>query len=243
MHVRRHLLPHLGAGTGGRTDPGPGASDVTSLIRTHAAAGRPLSPATLQRVHATLRAALNGAVRRGLLVSNPARVVELPSGQKPHPVVWTPTRIALWQASGIRPAVAVWNRPTNRRVPRLAPPPRASPVRIVPPRRAARAAPRRSGRAAVGRRRLPGENGDRGPPSPPDRQAPGTDSAEERLEQPGDRSGPRNSHAAAGRANRVAGHPPRHERTGRVPLPRPPRHAANGCGSSCRVAGDRARPV
>lgn len=108
MHIRRHLIPHLGRERVAELTPARVQAMFTSLIRTHAAAGRPLSPATLQRIHATLRAALNAAVRRGLLTSNPARFVELPSGQKPHPVVWTPTRIALWQASGIRPAVAVW---------------------------------------------------------------------------------------------------------------------------------------
>ncbi|MGW3964230.1 tyrosine-type recombinase/integrase [Amycolatopsis sp. NPDC005003] len=108
MHTRRHLIPHLGREPVAELTPARLQAMFTSLIRTHAAAGRPLSTATLQRIHATLRAALNAAVRRGLLVSNPARFVELPSGQKPHPVVWTPTRIALWQASGIRPAVAVW---------------------------------------------------------------------------------------------------------------------------------------
>jgi hypothetical protein len=41
----------------------------------------------------------------GLLASNPARFVELPSGDKRHPMVWPRTRIALWQASGIRSAV------------------------------------------------------------------------------------------------------------------------------------------
>jgi len=108
MHVRRHLVPHLGRERVAELTPARLQAMFTSLIRTHAAAGRPLSVATLQRIQATLRAALNAAVRRGLLASNPARFVELPSGQKPQPVVWTPTRIALWQAGGVRPAVAVW---------------------------------------------------------------------------------------------------------------------------------------
>ncbi|MGW5739960.1 tyrosine-type recombinase/integrase [Amycolatopsis sp. NPDC003861] len=108
MHVRRHLIPHLGRERVAELTPTRVQAMFTSLIRTHAATGRPLSPSTLQRIQATLRAALTAAVRRGLLAFNPARLVELPSGQRPHPVVWTPTRIALWQASGIRPAVAVW---------------------------------------------------------------------------------------------------------------------------------------
>jgi integrase len=55
-----------------------------------------------------LRAALNGAIRRGLLSTNPARWVELPSGRRPRAVVWTEPRVALWGATGERPAVAVW---------------------------------------------------------------------------------------------------------------------------------------
>jgi integrase len=59
-------------------------------------------------VKATLRAALNAAVRAGYLAGNPARHVELPPARRPRAVVWTPERIAAWQETGIRPAVAVW---------------------------------------------------------------------------------------------------------------------------------------
>jgi hypothetical protein len=37
----------------------------TAISRQHAAAGTPVSPATLARVRATLRAALNAAIRAG----------------------------------------------------------------------------------------------------------------------------------------------------------------------------------
>lgn len=39
--------------------------------------GRPLSPATIRRIHAVLRSALNTAVRRRLIPYNPAVHVEL----------------------------------------------------------------------------------------------------------------------------------------------------------------------
>lgn len=55
-----------------------------------------------------MRAALNGAIRDGLLADNPARWVELPPRRRPHPVVWTPARVAAWRAGGPRPRVAVW---------------------------------------------------------------------------------------------------------------------------------------
>jgi hypothetical protein len=49
----------------------------TSLAR-HGAAGTPLSAATLSRVRATLRAALNAAIRGGLIHDNSARYLERP---------------------------------------------------------------------------------------------------------------------------------------------------------------------
>jgi integrase len=68
----------------------------------------PLSPATLQKIRGALHAALNGAIRRGLIATNPAHWVELPSGKRPKAVVWTEPRVAHWRATGERPPVAVW---------------------------------------------------------------------------------------------------------------------------------------
>jgi integrase len=47
-----------------------------------------LSPATARRVHATLTSALNQAVRRGLIATNPASLVELPRAPRPEMAVW-----------------------------------------------------------------------------------------------------------------------------------------------------------
>jgi integrase len=47
-----------------------------------------MTPATLARVHATLSAALNTAIRRGL-TGNPLIGVELPRANRPETVVWT----------------------------------------------------------------------------------------------------------------------------------------------------------
>jgi len=44
----------------------------TAIIRQHQALGTPVSAATLNRIRATLRAALNAAMRRGLITGNPA---------------------------------------------------------------------------------------------------------------------------------------------------------------------------
>jgi integrase len=51
--------------------------------------GRPMSPATLKRVHAVLRAALNKAVRQRYLTFNPLLSVELPDVPRPQTTVWT----------------------------------------------------------------------------------------------------------------------------------------------------------
>jgi hypothetical protein len=46
--------------------------------------GRAATPSTLHRIRATLRSALNAAIRDGLLRDNPARFVELPAPRRPH---------------------------------------------------------------------------------------------------------------------------------------------------------------
>ncbi|TNC28020.1 tyrosine-type recombinase/integrase [Amycolatopsis alkalitolerans] len=108
QHIRDYLRPHLGNVPLPELTTGRIQAMFASLQRTSALRGRPLSPATLQRIRACLRTALNGAIRHGLLERNPARWVELPSGQRPRAVVWTPARVAQWQATGQRPPVAVW---------------------------------------------------------------------------------------------------------------------------------------
>ncbi len=80
----------------------------TKLLRSNGTGNKPLSPATLQRIRGVLRAALNGAIRRGLLTQNPARWAELPTGRRPRAVVWSDARVAVWKATGQWPAVAVW---------------------------------------------------------------------------------------------------------------------------------------
>lgn len=128
-HIRRHLIPHLGpirldrlrldhlndmieaiedrtqlARTGGISGSG-GTGGQPAAIR----GGRTVAPATLHRIRATLRKALNDAIRRGLITTNPATHLELPSGRRPKAVVWTPDRTTRWRATGVAPsAVMVW---------------------------------------------------------------------------------------------------------------------------------------
>jgi integrase len=54
---------------------------------------RPLSPMTVKHVHATLRTALNSAVRRRLIPYNPALPIELPEVTRTPVVVWTPAQV------------------------------------------------------------------------------------------------------------------------------------------------------
>src|SRR5207248_5086211 len=68
----------------------------------------PPAPATLHRIRATLRGALNAAIRQGLIRDNPARHIELPTPRRPQALVWTDHRVAAWRERGERSAVAVW---------------------------------------------------------------------------------------------------------------------------------------
>ncbi|WP_262391736.1 tyrosine recombinase XerC, partial [Nocardiopsis sp. CNR-923] len=107
-HIDRYLIPHLGGVLLGELTPGRVRQAFDAISCHTTPAGDRLSPATVQRVRATLRAALNAAVRERLLSSNPARGLRLDSGQAARPVVWTDQAVAEWRHSGVRPAVAVW---------------------------------------------------------------------------------------------------------------------------------------
>ncbi|GGK44046.1 hypothetical protein GCM10010124_41120 [Pilimelia terevasa] len=108
IHVDRHLVPHLGRI---RLNDLTGRH-ITAMIDTMAATvnryGRLPTPATLHRIRATLRSALNAAIREGLLTDNPARHIEVPTPRRPHAQVWTTGRVHTWQETGQRPTVAVW---------------------------------------------------------------------------------------------------------------------------------------
>ena len=61
-------------------------------------ATRPVGPSSVQRIRATLRAALSDAVREGLIQSNPAALIKLESARRPKGLVWTDDRVERWQA-------------------------------------------------------------------------------------------------------------------------------------------------
>jgi len=107
-HVRLYLVPYLGRVLLSDLTTADVQAMLTALGRTRGRDGRPVSASTVTRVRATLRTALNAAVRQGLLQVNPASRVELPAARRPRAVVWTSARVEQWRRTGVRPAVAVW---------------------------------------------------------------------------------------------------------------------------------------
>ncbi|MGW7442029.1 tyrosine-type recombinase/integrase [Kitasatospora sp. NPDC054795] len=108
QHLEQYLLPLLGRELLCDLTNDSVQQAFSTIVRRHQNANRPISAGTLRRVQATLRAALNHAVRNGLLTANPARNLDLPRAPRPHPVVWTDNRVAEWKRTGEHPPVAVW---------------------------------------------------------------------------------------------------------------------------------------
>ena len=125
-HIRHWLIPHLGhyrldaltvdhisrmfdamderneAIATAKESPDP---DVRKSVHGM----RIMGAATMQRYRATLRAALNAAIRAEKITFNPAKHVELPSGRRPKALLWTPDRVERWQRTGQKPSrVMVW---------------------------------------------------------------------------------------------------------------------------------------
>ncbi|OOC00631.1 site-specific integrase [Amycolatopsis azurea DSM 43854] len=108
QQVNDYLKPYLGSVPLRSLTVARVQAMFVAFARANAKRQRPLSPATFVRIRGTLHAALNGAIRVGLIERNPAHLVELPSGRRPRAVVWTDARVAHWRATGERPPVAVW---------------------------------------------------------------------------------------------------------------------------------------
>jgi integrase len=108
QHLNDYLIPGIGSIPLALLTPADVRAMFAAISRRRTQAGTLLSAATMVRIRCTLRAALNAAIREGLITANPARLVELPAPTRPLPVVWTVPRVAAWRQSGVRPAVAVW---------------------------------------------------------------------------------------------------------------------------------------
>ncbi|WP_231933495.1 hypothetical protein [Micromonospora coxensis] len=59
-----------------------------------------MEAAAMQHLRTTLRAALDHAVREGLLDCTPARHIEVNGYQQPHAKVWTETCVDQWEHDG-----------------------------------------------------------------------------------------------------------------------------------------------
>ena len=107
--VEQVLVPHLGRLPAGRPRRAACCGRCSPQIAATptARAGRS-PPSALQHLRTTLRAALNLAVREGVLDCNPARHIEISGYRRPHAQVWTDDRVEQWEQTGERPAVAVW---------------------------------------------------------------------------------------------------------------------------------------
>jgi integrase len=89
------------------TDPISETLRRLSVVRRGRA--RPLSPSRIRRIHATLRSALNTAVKKKKLTHSPAEHVELPYARNRKPLIWTRQRVEHWRRTGRRPGpVMVW---------------------------------------------------------------------------------------------------------------------------------------
>jgi hypothetical protein len=88
-HVRLYLAPYLGQIMLADLSAAHVQAMFTAISRQHATVGTPIAPATLARIKATLRAALNSAIRAGHITANPASRAELPPARRPRAVVWT----------------------------------------------------------------------------------------------------------------------------------------------------------
>lgn len=88
QHVRDHLAPTLGR----LTLAALSAGHIQKMVSKLAASG--LSPATVQRIHATLRVALADAERKGTIGRNPARFVDLPKAERLTVEAMEPARAA-----------------------------------------------------------------------------------------------------------------------------------------------------
>jgi integrase len=71
---------------------------------------RHVGPASMHRIRATLRKALNDAIRVDRYITiNEAALVELPPERAPKPLVWTAARVKEWKDTGEIPSkVMVW---------------------------------------------------------------------------------------------------------------------------------------
>jgi integrase len=94
QHVDGYLVPHLGRLRLGDLR----AQHIEKMLRDIAKPidGKALSPATVRRVHATLRSALTSAKRKHLVAFNAAENLELPRAPRPQVRPWEPAELGVF---------------------------------------------------------------------------------------------------------------------------------------------------
>jgi integrase len=92
-HVDRYLRPHLGHIPLESLGVGHVAAMFEAITADNAHRDRPVGPTTMHRIRATLRAALNGAIRQRLLNVNVASLVELPPPARFPVRLWSPAQV------------------------------------------------------------------------------------------------------------------------------------------------------
>ena len=102
------LIPYLGRYRLADLDAQLLRTVFAAIADTRNNKGRPQSASAMSHLRTTLRAALNLAVKEGVLDGNPARHIEIKGYQQPHAKVWTEARVESWEQTGVHPAVAVW---------------------------------------------------------------------------------------------------------------------------------------
>ena len=92
-HITTYLVPHLGSLPLERLRAHHISAMYQAIEASNAGRRQPVGPTTMRRIHATLRAALNAAVKQQRLTVNPALHVELspPTRQRVHP--WERTEL------------------------------------------------------------------------------------------------------------------------------------------------------
>ena len=88
-HIRDYLVPHLGSVRLRDLRPG----HVSAMLRKIRNVDGAPAPATVRRIHATLRSALASAMRDQLVPHNAARTVALPSAPRPKVRPWEPNEL------------------------------------------------------------------------------------------------------------------------------------------------------
>ncbi|GHJ50615.1 site-specific integrase [Catellatospora sp. TT07R-123] len=126
-HIRNYLIPHLGKIRLDRlnvthldemyakivarnVEIDAARTSPDRLVRASVKGKKPIGAATMTRIRATLRKALNDAIRKYRYIEfNPARHVELPTAEQAKARLWTDARVREWRKTGIVPyPVMVW---------------------------------------------------------------------------------------------------------------------------------------